>query len=92
MIYATKIRMRPGSRNSQSLTEISHIYLTGLQTPDFYAKEDIHLFLRRRPGTIKVGISPNPTVIPAVSAYGERYVKSTPNYTGHDNLLSLPRE
>lgn len=84
--------MRPGSRNSQSLTEIDSIYLSGLQSPDFYTKESIHIFLQRNPGTICVGIPPYPTVIPAVSHHGEKYVKSTPNYMGHDNLLSLPRE
>lgn len=92
MIYARKIKMRPGSRNSQSLTEISHIYLTGLQTPGFYAKEDIHDVLLDHPNTIKVGIPPYPDVIPATSPYGEKYVKSAPNAYGYDNLLSLPRE
>lgn len=92
MFYAIKIRMRPGSRYSQSLTEIDSIYLDGLQSPGFYPKESIHEFLQNNPGTIKVGIHPYPTVVPAVSIYGEKYVKSTPNHTGHDNLLSLPRE
>ena len=92
MIYATKIRMRPGSRHSQSLTEIDSIYLSGFQSPAFYPKESIHVFLLNNPGAIRVGIPPYPTVISAVSCDGEKYVKSTPNYTGHDNLLSLPRE
>lgn len=92
MIYATKIRMRPGSHHSQSLTEISHIYLTGLNTAGFYDKEDIHMILQRYPGTIQVGIPPFPNVVPAVSPNGEKYVKSSPNAYGRDNLLSLPRE
>lgn len=92
MIYATKIRMRPGSRHSQSLTEIDSVYLSGLQASGFYPKESIHGFLQNNPGTIKVGIHPYPTVVPAISIYGEKYVKSTPNHTGRDNLLSLPRE
>ena len=92
MIYAIKIKMRPGSRTSQSLTEIDSIYLSGLPAPGFYPKENIHDFLKRSPGSIEVGISPYPTVIPATSINGEKYVKSTPNTLGHDNLLSLPRE
>ena len=92
MIYATKIKMRPGSRASQALTEIDSIYLSGLQSPGFYTKESIHDFLKERPGFIQVGISPYPEVIPATSIYGEKYVKSIPNAFGRDNLLSLPRE
>lgn len=92
MLYATKIKMRPGSRASQSLTEIDSIYLSGFQSLGFYPKESIHAFLKENPGSIQVGVSPYPTVIPATSIYGEKYVKSTPNAFGRDNLLSLPRE
>lgn len=92
MIYATKIRMRPGSHYSQSLTEIDSVYLSGHPSPGFYPKEDIHDVLLDHPNTIKVGIPPYPDVIPATSPYGEKYVKSAPNAYGYDNLLSLPRE
>ena len=34
----------------------------------------------------------NPNVVDAVSQNGEKYVRSSPNAYGHDNLLSLPRE
>lgn len=92
MIYATKIKMRAGCRNSQNLTEIDSIYLEGLDKPGFYTKESIHDYLKVSPGTIKVLLRPYPDVIPAVSIYREKYVKSEPNEYGNDNLLCLPRE
>ena len=92
MILVTKIKMRPGCWNSQNLTEIDSVYLTGLGDPGFYPKENVHAFLKDHPGTIRVGVWPNPDVVPATSIYGEKYVKSTPNQYGFDNLLSLPRE
>ena len=91
MIYATKIKMRTGCRNSQKLTEIDSIYLEGVDKPGFYEKEVLHEFLKAHPSTIKVNIRPYPDVIPAVSIYNEPYVKSEPNQFGYDNLLCLPR-
>ena len=92
MIYATKIKMRVGCHNSQNLTEIDSIYLEGLDKPGFYTKESIHDYLKLYPGTINVLLKPYPDVIPAVSVYHEKYVKSEPNEYGNDNLLCLPRE
>ena len=92
MIYATKIKMRAGCRDSQKLTEIDSIYLTGVTEPGFYTKGSIYDFLKKNPGTIKVNISPYPNVVPALSIYNEKYIKSEPNANGYDNLLSLPRE
>lgn len=92
MIYATKIKMRAGCWNSQNLTEIDSIYLSGVAIPGFYPKGNIYDFLKANPGSIKVNISPYPDVIPALSIYNEKYVKSEANAFGHDNLLNLPRE
>ena len=91
MIYAMKIKMRTGCRNSQKLTEIDSIYLEGVSKPGFYTKEAVHDYLKTYPGTIKVNLSPYPAVVPAVSVYREKYVKSAPNAYGDDNLLCLPR-
>lgn len=91
MIYATKIKMRTGCRNSQKLTEIDSIYLEGVDEPGFYTKESIHDYLKVYPATIKVNLRTYPEVIPAVSIYREKYVKSEPNQYGDDNLLCLPR-
>lgn len=91
MIFATKIRMQAGCGNSRNLTEIASIYLLGKDVAGFYPKESIHNYLKQYPGTIKVGLEPFPTIIPAVSCYGEKYVKSEPNTSGLDNLLCLPR-
>lgn len=91
MIYATKVRMQPGCGNSQYLTEIDSIFLSGDGISGLYTKESIHDYLNTSPGTIQVGIPPFPDVIPALSSRGEKYVKSEPNKYGFDNLLCLPR-
>lgn len=91
MVYATKIRMKNGCGNSQSCQEISQIYLQGCKVPGFYNKSAIHDHLKRHPGSIKVNISPYPSLKPATSSKGEKYVRSEPNDTPKDNLLRLPR-
>ena len=87
---ATKIRMKPGYPNG-GLMEIDMIYLEGPSISGFFKKADVHDFLKSKPGSIQVGIYPYPEVVPAVSQYGEKYVRSSPNGYGYDNLLSLPR-
>ena len=89
---ATKIRMKYGKYNSYDVMEIDSIYITECQNPGYFKKENLHDFLKKNPGAIKVDRYPYPNVIPATSYYGEKYVKSSPNEYGHDNLLSLPRE
>ena len=83
MYYATKIKMESGCYNSGSLLEIDSVYIEGCSNPGFFKKN---------PGTIKVKIWPYPHVTPAISGAGEKYVRSSPNYYTHDNLLDLPRE
>jgi len=68
------------------------IYLTGCKEDGYYKKDKVHDYLKDNPGTIQVNISPYPNVIPAVSINNEKYVKSSPNSSNNDNLLSLPRE
>lgn len=95
MLYATKIKMRPGCREPASLLEIDSIRLHSDNGQDLglFRKEVLHDHLKLNPGTIRVNISPCPEVIPEVSYYsGEKYVRSSPNWSAHDNLLSLPRE
>lgn len=89
---ATKIRMKSGHGTSDSLLEIDSIYLTGCKDDGFYKKDKIYDYLKENPGTIQVDIYPYPNVIPALSPNNEKYVKSTPNSSNKDNLLSLPRE
>lgn len=88
---ATKIRMKPGCGSSKDLLEIDEIYLSGSSNDGFYKKAVVHDHLKTYPGSIQVNIYPYPDCIPAMSAKGEKYVRSTPNNTQHDNLLSLPR-
>lgn len=92
MMYATRIKMKPGCYSSQSLTEIDQIYIIGCDRPGYYKKGDVHDHLKQHPGSIKVNIAPYPNCVHATSVYGEKYVKSSPNQYGHDNLLNLPRE
>ena len=93
MIYAKKIKMKPGCNHSHNLLEIDSIYLTGCKKEGLYKKEDVNIFLVENPKVvIKVDIGPTyPPLLPAISIRGERYVKSTPNSTKNDNLLALPR-
>ena len=89
---ATKIKMRPGCRSSQSLLEIDQVYITGCKEPGYYKKEDLHDHLKKHPGTIQVDIPPYPNVVPAISSRQEKYIRSSPDNSTSDDLLDLPRE
>lgn len=91
MMYAKKIRMQNGCRNSNNTQEIAEIYVDGCNNPGFFPKAVLHDFLKTNPNSIKVNISPYPYVVPATSYRGEKYVRSEANDTIHDNLLKLPR-
>ena len=91
MMFATKIKMKSGSYNSDQLTEIDEVYIEGCTNPGFYKKAVLHDYLKNHPGSIKVKISPYPELIPATSANYEKYVRSTPDEYKRDNLLNLPR-
>ncbi len=91
MIYATKIKMKSGCASSQSLLEIDEIYLEGDGNSSYYKKDVVHDFVKSNSGAVKVNISPYPEVIPALSTNGEKYVRSSPNWSTSDNLLNLPR-
>ena len=90
MSIATAISMKLGCDRSNNLLEIDQIQLTG-EYSGWYYKETLHNYLNLHPYTIRVKDSNGPFVIPATSINGEKYVKSTPNNTTVDNLLSLPR-
>ena len=89
---ATKIKMQKDCTNSDYLTEIDSIFITGCNEEKFYKKEVIYDYIKENPGSIQVNISPYPDLIPSLSKNGEKYVKSTPNLWSNDNLLSLPKE
>lgn len=92
MILATKIRMKTNCYNSQKLEEIADIKLEGdLSNPGWFSKESVHDFIKDRHGKVNVNIYPYPKLI-EVTTPTDRYVKSSPNIYGHDNLLKLPRE
>ena len=89
---ATRIKMKPGCYTSQNLTEIDQIYIVGCKIPGYYQKEVLHDYLKKNPNTIQVDNYPYPDLFPEVSIRGEKYVRSRPNWTTRDNLLSLPRD
>lgn len=88
LYYATKIKMKPGCNNSQNLLEIDQIYIHDC---GWSSKEYLYEYLKQYPNTIVVNIAPYPYLIPAISFYREKYVRSTPNEYEHDNLLKLQR-
>ena len=90
-MYATRIKMRQGCKNSSTPLEIAEIYLEGCTEPGFYTKEILHDYLKKNPKSIKVKLSPFPFLIPAESLSREKYVRSEPNNTIMDNLLRLPK-
>lgn len=91
MIYATKIKLKPGRIYPHSALEISTIYLVGVQNERFYAEEVVYDLVKQG-YIIQVNISPHyPKLIAAISSEGEKYVRSEPNDTVQDNLLRLPQ-
>lgn len=93
MMYATKIMMKLGCGKSYNALEIDKIYIEGAQTDGYYTKAEVHDFLKKTPGSIKVNLGFHPDLIPAVGPKPnyEKYVRSEPNDTPFDNLLKLPR-
>lgn len=88
---ATKIKMKYGCENSNKTVEITQIYLEGCNNPGYFEKSLLHEYLKQNPGSIQVNIYPYPNLIPALSTYNEKYVRSEANDTPNDNLLKLPR-
>lgn len=89
---AIKIRMRIGCLYSDDVEEIDSVYIVGCNNPGFFKKEVLYDYLKDHPNTIQVDRYPYPTLVPALSSNGEKYVRSEPNKTTRDNLLMLPRE
>ncbi len=88
---ATKIKMKSGCYYSNDVIEIDEIFISDCSNPGFFKKAVVHDHLIAHPGSIYVDIYPYPDLIPEVSRYGEKYVRSEPNSTSNDNLLKLPR-
>ncbi|EGO64864.1 DUF3892 domain-containing protein [Acetonema longum] len=92
MMKATKIKMKSGCHFSNNLVEIDEIYVADCINPGFYKKAAVYDCLVQNPRSIQVNIAPFPDLLPALSAYDEKYVRSQANDSPHDNLLKLPRE
>ena len=89
MLYATKLKMNCGCRNSNYPVDIDQIYIHG---HGWCKKADLHDYLKQYPKSIVVNISPFPYLIPAVSNQREKYVRSNLDTYKHDDLMDLPKE
>ena len=89
MLYATKLRMNYGCRNSNYPEDIDQIYI---HEHGWYKKATLHDHLKQYSKSIVVNISPYPYLIPAVSSAKEKYVRSNPDTYKHDDLMDLPKE
>lgn len=85
----TKIKMKPGCRESKDLCEIDAIYIDSLGV--FIKKEQVYDYLLVYPKSICVDIYPYPYLQPALSIKGEKFVRSTADFTKIDNLFNLPK-
>lgn len=88
MNYAEKIKMKQGKSDSNELTEIDEIYVSGF---GWKSKAFYYDYLTIYPSTIAVNIYPYPKLVKQLGSNNEKYVKSEPNEYGYDNLLCLPR-
>ncbi|WP_050498005.1 DUF3892 domain-containing protein [Oenococcus oeni] len=89
MIYATAVKMQSGRAYSHDVLAIDSIQLKYSNGDISWSKkEDIYNHLLIYPKSIKVNISPYPDLIPEHDGF-TKYVKSQPDRTGDDKLLSL---
>ncbi len=92
-LKAIAIRLNWGCTSPKSCNDISEIRIRDTWgTEDWKAKGVVHDIVKASPGAVQVNIAPYPDLVPATSMYGEKYVRSEPNDTEHDNLLKLPRK
>lgn len=91
---AIAIRLNWGCTSPKSCNDISDIKIRDdlWGTEEWKAKAVVHDMVKASPGSIKVNIASYPDLVPATSKNGEKYVRSEPNDSEHDNLLKLPRE
>ena len=89
MLYATKIKMNYGYRNSNRPEDIDQIYI---HEHGWCKKAILHDHLKQYPKSICVNIHPYPYLLPAVSSNQEKYVRSNPDPYKHNDLMDLPKE
>ena len=90
MILATKLHFQYGCPVHTSEQDIQSIYLSGEGLEGFYLKEQVYDMILQGE-IIRVNIYPYPILEEMTSSKGEKYVRSMPNESRHDNLLNLPR-
>lgn len=90
MILATKLHFQYGCPVHPSEQDIQSIYLSGEGLEGFYLKEQVYDMILQVE-IIRVNIYPYPILEEMTSSKGEKYVRSMPNESRHDNLLNLPR-
>lgn len=93
MIFAKKIRMKYGCYYSNKQYEIDSIFLSGSSIVDgWYKKEEVYDKIKYYGYDIRVDIYPYPSLMPAISSSGEKYVRSVSDDTTKDNLMSLDKD
>ena len=90
MILATKLHFQYRCPVHPSEQDIKSIYLSGEGLEGFYLKEQVYDMILQGE-IIRVNIYPYPILEEMTSSKGEKYVRSMPNESRHDNLLNLPR-
>lgn len=91
---AIAIRLNKGCTSPKSCNDISEIkiYDELWGTTGWKSKADVYDMVTDSPKSIKVNRDPYPYLIPVKSIKNEKYVRSEPNDTVHDNLLELSQE
>ena len=91
---AIAIRLNRGCTSPKSCNDISEIKIRDAygSTSEWKSKAKVYDLVKASPGSIKVNRDPYPDLVPVKSKNDEKYVRSEPNDTEHDNLLKLPIE
>lgn len=91
MVHIRKIEMKPGCRASKNAGDIEFLFVGG-PIQSFVKMEEMQDDLKKHPGSMKAALPLYPDLLPAVSRYGEKYVRSQTGNSPYDLLLRLPRE
>ena len=94
-LYISKIKMKPGCLYSEKLTDIQEFYSDGMRCtpPGWYSVEVVWTHLLKSPWKpIHLNVYPYPYLIPAKTADGVIYIRSTVENSMRDHIFDLPRE
>ncbi|WP_321301795.1 DUF3892 domain-containing protein [uncultured Sphaerochaeta sp.] len=89
---AIAIRLNSGCTSPKTCNDISEIEIKEGSSSSWKTKAKVYDLVKASPGSIEVDRYPYPDLVPVLSKNDEKYVRSEPNDTEHDNLLKLPQE